>query len=141
MEVVEEALRQVLAGYDQLVGVTCLADGADQIFANAVLDAGGTLTVIVPAAGYRAGLPRSCHPTYDTLYAQAATIVELDNDDSNPAAHMQASLAMLDVADRLIAVWDGRPTRGYGGTADVVDAAKERGPPVTVVWPDGARRE
>ncbi len=41
---------------------------------------------------------------------------------------------------QLVAVWDGAPSDGTGGTGDVVLAARERGLPVTVVWPDGAVR-
>jgi hypothetical protein len=48
---------------------------------------------------------------------------------------------MLDHADRLFAVWDGKPARGYGGTADVVTEARNRGMPVRVIWPDGAQRD
>ncbi|MGV9675297.1 hypothetical protein ACWDSJ_08460 [Nocardia sp. NPDC003482] len=36
---------------------------------------------------------------------------------------------------------DGKPARGYGGTADVVEAARRQGLPVTVVWPEGAERD
>jgi hypothetical protein len=54
---------------------------------------------------------------------------------------MDASLRMLAEADCLLAVWDGKPARGYGGTADVVNAARARGLPVTVIWPAGAERD
>jgi hypothetical protein len=40
-----------------VTGLSCLADGADQIFARAVTDLGGKLEVIIPASEYRAGLP------------------------------------------------------------------------------------
>jgi hypothetical protein len=40
----------------------------------------------------------------------------------------------------LLAVWDGTPSQGVGGTADVVAFAGERGVPTTVVWPPGSRR-
>jgi hypothetical protein len=53
---------------------------------------------------------------------------------------MEASNAILDRADRLFAVWDGQAARGYGGTADVVGEARKRGVPVTIIWPEGARR-
>jgi hypothetical protein len=42
--------------------------------------------------------------------------------------------------DRL-AIWDGRPARGYGGTADVVAEAQREGLPVVVLWPEGAQRD
>ena len=48
---------------------------------------------------------------------------------------------MLDQAERTFAVWDGKPARGYGGTADVVAEARDRGTPVTVIWPEGATRD
>ena len=58
--------------------MSALADGADQIFARAVLDTGGQLEVIVPAAQYRAGLPESSHGTYDSLLAKACHVDRLD---------------------------------------------------------------
>ena len=61
--------------------------------------------------------------------------------ESTEQAHMAASQAMLASADRLYAVWDGQPARGYGGTADVVAEAEKRGIPVTVIWPEGAVRD
>lgn len=124
-----------------LVGLSCLADGADQIFARAVLDAGGALHVVVPAKRYRDGLPAETWPVYDALLGQASAVHRLDRVESDEQAHMDASRVMLDHADRLLAVWDGQPARGYGGTADVVQLAHERGVVVDVVWPDGARRD
>jgi hypothetical protein len=140
---VDRAIREQLAAYpgNGLVGVSNLADGADQLFAQAVLDAGGQLEVIVPAAKYRDGLPEAAHTTYDTLLSHAASVRRLNRIESTEDAHMEASKAMLDRADRVFAVWDGKPARGYGGTADVVAEARERGIPVTVIWPEGASRD
>ncbi|GAA3864968.1 hypothetical protein GCM10022243_34010 [Saccharothrix violaceirubra] len=107
---------------------------------HAALDAGGTIEVVVPAAGYRDALPPEHHRDYDTLLARATTVTRLDHHASDPTAHMDASLRMLDQADALLAVWDGQPARGYGGTADVVRAAFTRDIPVTVVWPTGSTR-
>jgi hypothetical protein len=124
-----------------LIGLSCLADGADALFARAILDQGGMLHVIVPAQQYREGLPAEHHAAYDALIAQAAEVTELDHVESDSEAHMDASMRMLAEADELLAVWDGLPARAYGGTADVVSAAREQGLPVTVIWPDGAERD
>jgi hypothetical protein len=139
---VESGLRAEIHGFPaaELVGLSCLADGADSIFAQLVLDHGGRLSVIIPASRYRAGLPEPHHATFDALCAEASEIVELGFVDAEPRAYLAAGLRMLDTADRLIAVWDGRPPRGPGGTADIVTAARDRGLPVTVVWPTGAQR-
>jgi hypothetical protein len=141
---VEDAIRAQLASHaadDHLVGISALADGADQIFARAVLDAGGQLEVIIPAARYRDGLPEPVHSTYDALLAAATKVDRLSYVDSTEEAHMAASHTMLRQADLVFAVWDRQPARGYGGTADVVAAARQRGIPVTVIWPDGATRD
>lgn len=124
-----------------LIGLSCIADGADALFARAILDHRGTLHVIVPARKYRDRLPGEHHATYDALIAEAAEITRLDHVESDADAHMDASLHMLVDADELLAVWDGQPARGYGGTADVVDAARDQGVPITVVWPAGATRD
>ena len=138
---VDQALRAALAERAPgVTGMSCLADGADQVFARAVADLGGTLEVVVPAAEYRAGLPADSHPEYDALFAQAADIRRLPFTASTPDSHMAASRLMVDEADELYAVWDGEPARAYGGTADVVAYARAHGTPVRVVWPDGAQR-
>jgi hypothetical protein len=122
-----------------LIGVSCIADGADTLFAEAMLDAGGRLEVVVPADQYRAGLPVEHHPTYDRLLEAAGEIHRLPFQESTSEAHMAASERMLELVGELFAVWDGKPARGYG-TADVVEAARQRDVPITVIWPDGAYR-
>jgi hypothetical protein len=141
-QLVDQAIREQLAAYaDQdIIGVSNLADGADQLFAQAVLDAGGQLEVIIPADRYRDGLPESAHASYDRLLSKASSAHRLDRVESTAEAHMEASNLMLDTADRLFAVWDGQPARAYGGTADVVAEARKRGIPVTIIWPQGAVR-
>jgi hypothetical protein len=38
------------------------------------------------------------------------------------------------------AVWDGKVTKGKGGTADIVRYARNRGREVVVLWPAGICR-
>ncbi|WP_280336171.1 hypothetical protein [Nocardia wallacei] len=140
---VDKAIRAELARRDlgELIGVSCIADGADSLFARAVLDVGGGLVVVVPARQYRAGLPSEHHATYDELMAAALDVIQLDYDESTSEAHQAGSERMLEAADELFAVWDGKPARAYGGTADVVAVAEQCGIPVIVIWPEGAERD
>ena len=141
-DLVDKAIRAALAEYaPDVAGISCLADGADQIFARAVIDLGGTLDVIIPAAEYRDKLPEEAHSEYDRLLAQATAVRRLPFTESTSQSHMEASKVMIDQADELYAVWDGQPARAYGGTADVVTYAREHGTPVRVIWPDGAQRD
>jgi hypothetical protein len=53
---------------------------------------------------------------------------------------MTAGRTVADRCDLLLAVWDGQPAAGLGGTADVVSHATYRGKSVEVVWPEGSSR-
>lgn len=138
---VDTEIRGRLSAYspDDLVGLSRLADGADQLFARAVVDAGGHLEAIVPAKKHRDALPANSRKTYDTLLGQAAEVHELDNVEANDQSQVEAGRTMLEKADRLFAVWDGEES-GADGVADVVALARELEVQVTVVWPEGARR-
>jgi hypothetical protein len=138
---IKAELERITAAGNTLTGLSCLADGADQIFASAVLAGGGTLEVVVPADQYRDGLPDDAKPTYDRLLSLASAVHKCGYRESTSEAHMDASRFMIDHADHLIAVWDGKPARAYGGTADVVQYAQEKHVPVSVVWPQGASRD
>ncbi|GAB3891416.1 hypothetical protein ACFQ1S_05940 [Kibdelosporangium lantanae] len=137
---VADALRALLDASD-LVGVTCLARGADQVFAQVVLELGGRVEVVLPAADYR---DREVKPDnqaqFDELLGKSAVVHTMPFTESNPHAYMAASEHVLSTVDSLVAVWDGGPSGGYGGTADVVDAARQRGIHVTVIWPVGSSR-
>lgn len=141
-DLVNQAIREKLSEYPaDVTGLSCLADGADQIFARAVVDFGGRLEVIIPAEEYRAGLPAEAHAEYDDLLARAVSVHLLPFTESTSESHMAASRLMVDEADELYAVWDGKPARAYGGTADVVAYARDHDTPVEVIRPVGATRE
>jgi len=139
---VDKAIRGTLAAAGPgVTGISCLADGTDQIFARAVNDLGGGLEAVIPAGRYRDSLPAESHCEYDQLLASADAVRHLPFAEPTPESYMAASRLMIDCADELYAVWDGRPARGYGGTADVVAYAREHGKPVHVIWPAGATRD
>ncbi|WP_204057576.1 hypothetical protein [Microbispora corallina] len=130
----EAALRGVLASHaPDLVGISCLAAGADQLFAQTVLDLGGRLEAVVPAEAYGDG-------AFEALLGRAEVVRRLPYRTASPEAYAAANDVMLESADLLVAVWDGRPSRGAGGTADAVACARRRDLPVVVVWPPGTSR-
>ncbi|MCZ0210715.1 hypothetical protein OZK63_35575 [Streptomyces sp. UMAF16] len=143
---VESQVRALLTEYvtahgpSDLVGVSCIADGPDAWFAETVLKHGGRLEVVVPATEYRQSLPNWHHPVYDRLLSRAADVHHTGITESTSQAHQAGSEILVGLVDELIAVWDGKPARGYGGTADVVAYAERAGVPVRVLWPEGASR-
>ncbi|WP_406196178.1 hypothetical protein OH807_09155 [Kitasatospora sp. NBC_01560] len=134
----EEALTGEAPG--RLTVVSCIADGPDAWLAEVALERGARLEVVVPADRYRDGLPDWHHPTYDLLLSGAAAVHRTGRVESDEAAHMAASELLVQQVDKLLAVWDSLPARGFGGTADVVAYARRLAVPVEVLWPEGARR-
>ncbi|HUQ56885.1 hypothetical protein [Lentzea sp.] len=139
---VRAALTEVLDQLGRpLVGVTCLAPGADQVFARAVLALGGEVEVVLPALDYRERLKPHQLAEYDELRAAATVVSVLPHMSSGRLAYVAANERMLASVELLVAVWDGVPAQGRGGTADVVEQARASGVPIEVVWPPEARRK
>ncbi len=110
------------------------------LFAQVVLDLGGTLEVVLPAPDYRTKIKPDNIAHYDSLLKAAESVHVMPFDTSRRESYMAASEHLLSNVDEIIAVWDGRPSGGLGGTADIVLAARQRGLQVQVVWPRGAAR-
>ena len=109
-----------------------------------VLELGGALHVVQPTevSQYRDGFEDpEAQAGYDELYARARHVETLEHTESTEEAHMDTGKVVVDRSSVLLAVWDGQPSRGLGGTADVVAYARQRGVPVTVIWPKGASRD
>jgi hypothetical protein len=138
---VAAALRNALGSGVDLVGLTCLARGADQVFAEVVLELGGAVEVVLPAADYRQRVVASGDTSrFDRVISRAGAVRTMPFAISGPDAYLAASEQVLSDVDSLLAVWDGDPVGGRGGTADVVSLARARGLPLTVIWPTGAER-
>jgi hypothetical protein len=140
-KLVSAAIATHLGRFGSIDGISSLAEGADQIFAEQVLKLGGALTAVIPSADYGRSFETSAgKATYRRLRAQATEVIELPFRSSSGKAYLAAGQRVVGRADQLLAVWDGTPSRGVGGTADVVAFAEERGVPTTVLWPPGSRR-
>ena len=111
--------------------VSPVADGADQIAAEVALELGWELQAILPfeRSAYRASLANeAARKRLDALLGQAACLLELPGDPSHTLdAYVMTGRATVAHCDVLIAVWDGLPPRGRGGTGEVVQLALTRG--------------
>jgi len=144
LPLIRAALRRLLQEYahEGVTGLSCIAEGADTLFAEELLAVGGRLVVVVPSRDYRRTMVAPDHaPAFDRLLEAAAEVVVLPNETAGRSAYEAANRALIHGADRLVAVWDGQPPTGKGGgTADAVEEARAAGLDVDVVWPDGAAR-
>jgi hypothetical protein len=117
-----------------LVLRSALAEGADRRLAQLALERGFVLHVVLPFR--RVNYSRDFATTasrleFKQLLQRAERVSELPGRRSDaPQAYRDAGLAMLVHADLLLALWDGAPGAGRGGTADIVDEAWRRHLPV-----------
>ncbi len=107
--------------------ISSIAEGADQIVADAALRMGAELQCPLPfvaeeyAKDFADGPARAA---YDRLRAAATAVFELDGTRDEPeAAYERAGRAMLRHSDVVIAVWDGDDRGGRGGTWQTVREA------------------
>ncbi|MGW0855561.1 hypothetical protein [Streptomyces sp. NPDC002690] len=134
-----EALR-VTGG--SLEALSSLAVGADQLFAQLALARGARLTAVIPSDDYEKCFEEEDDlARYLMLKSLAGREVRLDYPHSTDEAYYAAGTWIADHCDRLVAVWDGLPARGLGGTGDIVTYARALGRPVTVIWREGVRRD
>lgn len=137
-----EGIRSALCGLEgSLEALSSLAVGADQLFADLALAHGAELTAVIPSGDYEDGFDDEADlARYRELRARAVREVRLDFPHSTDEAYYAAGTYIADHCDRLLAVWDGLPARGLGGTGDIVTYARTLGRPVTVIWRDGVMR-
>jgi hypothetical protein len=140
---VYDAITDALVAYagDDLTGISCIARGADSVFAQVLLDVGGKLEVVLPAVGYREQKVKPDHaPQFDELMRRATTVRVMPFAEANRVAYEAANEVLVSTCDTLFAVWDGQDGVDKGSTASVVEYARSRGVPVEVIWPQGAAR-
>jgi len=132
---VKTKIAEILAQSGQpLIGVTSLAIGADQVFADAVLEQGGTLEAVIPFDGYELTFEEGpFRQAYRRLIGRASAVEVLERKDTDEEAYFEAGKRVVDLSDRLIAVWNGQPAAGLGGTADVVQYACSRNKPIVII--------
>jgi hypothetical protein len=119
-----------------LIGITSLAIGADQLFAEIVLELGGTIEVIVPFPDYALRFEQGHHQQkYYELLNKASRVNVLQMVGSDEEAYFAAGKKVVDEADMVLAVWNGLPAAGLGGTGDVVAYAIQQGKTVFHINP------
>lgn len=113
-----------------LLGISALAIGSDQLFAQLILDHGGALEVVLPFEDYErtfgAGFDRD---EYHRLLKLAQRVSVLPGAGGDEQAYLLAGITVVDRCELLLAVWNGQPAVGPGGTGDIVLSARQRQKP------------
>ncbi len=124
---VTESLESTIQKYKIQQGFTSLAIGADQLFAELLLEQNIPYTAIIPSKGYETTFQQPEQlENYRRLLQNAAEIVTLNFEKPEERAFYEAGKQVVDYSDIILAVWDGQPAKGLGGTGDLVAYAKSK---------------
>jgi len=114
--------------------ISSLAEGADRIVAHRALQIGFELQCPLPfhRDEYEKDFDNlESRQEYRALLQRATSVFELDGSHvHSPQAYLAVGRLLTTHCDVLIAVWDGKPATGVGGTGQVVEEALLLGVPV-----------
>ena len=132
--------------------ITALAEGSDRVVAREVLKTPDSeIEVILPRERQDYLQDFSSDQSrreFEQLCGRATRVETLEGSppapstekDGRPACRdagfLLAGQSVVTRCEVLIAIWDGRPSRGTGGTADIVALARAKGHPLVLVSPE-----
>lgn len=102
---------------------SCLAIGADQIFAEIVLSNKIPLTAVVPCLNYETTFDGNGLVSFKNLIRRSENTIKLNFEKPTENAFFEAGKIVVSNSDILFAIWDNLPAKGIGGTADIVSIA------------------
>lgn len=123
---VEKHIQSQLQVAEPLIGISSLAIGADQLFARLVLKEKGRLIAVIPSSTYAESFESPEEKAnYESLKNQANEVRVLPDVEDVEESYLRAGHCVVDLCDLLLAVWNGQPAKGKGGTADAIDYARK----------------
>ena len=142
-EKVGATLRQLLSSLaaevpGKLVGHSSIAIGGDTLFAEACVALEIPWIALLPVAkdDFRRDFTEADWTKAQVLLQRAARLESLPTAADRNLAYLECGLCSVEEADVMIAVWNGEPSAGTGGTADVVAHARALGKPLIVIHPE-----
>jgi hypothetical protein len=132
---VVESLRAQVSG--KLIGYSSIAIGADTLFAETCIALGIPWIALLPRPreDFKKDFTESDWAKTSELLQQAARVESLPPARSRDLGYLEGGLSTVDEADIMIAVWNGEPSRGTGGTAEVVAHAENLAKPIILIDP------
>jgi hypothetical protein len=125
---VESQIVETVLEFNVSLGITSLAIGADQMYANILKRMNIPFAAIIPARDYEKTFATDAARTDYLELKRAASVTELlPFDRSTEQAFLAAGERVVELSESMIAVWNGLPAAGIGGTADIVEYALRQG--------------
>src|SRR5436853_157089 len=119
-----DTLKSIIKHNSIDTGLTSLAIGADQLFAETLRDLHIRYVVIIPCDEYEQTFTTTNDLIkYKSLLQNAFETIKLPFDKPSEEAFFEAGKQIADASEMLIAIWNGQPAKGLGGTGDIVKYA------------------
>jgi hypothetical protein len=119
------------------IAVSSAALGSDVLFARRVLERKIAWQALLPfpQAEFRKDFSAEDWAEVEALLARAESVTVRGGEGEREEAYLDCGIETVNACDVLVALWDGEPARGRGGTAEVVTYARELGRPLIVIDP------
>ena len=134
-----EAIRKVLLDWKAKVpgmiyGLSSAAAGGDLLFAETCSDLHVPVRVFlpVPKEQFRNDFDKASWARVERVLENALSVEVIGAGEELTERYYECGIETVGQSQLLIALWDGAPSHGLGGTADMVHFAKEQGRPV--IW-------
>jgi hypothetical protein len=138
--VIAPALRQALAALQQTsagewIALSSTAAGGDLLFARTALELKLAWHAILPLppAEFRRDFSDAEWREVEGVLAEAEQVRVITENGSREDAYLDCGVETVNDCDVLLAVWDGEPARGKGGTADVIRYARQMQKPLVLI--------
>jgi hypothetical protein len=131
---IRKDLSRLPSAHTKFVVLSPLAEGADRLVAVAGFEElEAELEVVLPLkkSDYMDDFQTAqSKAEFEALCARARQVIEIEPAAHRAEAYERAGRYVVDHCDTLIALWDGKPASGRGGTGDIVAYAREVGCPL-----------
>jgi len=125
---VRMVLGEAVSKYRITQGFTCLAVGADQLYAEILKQRNIPYTAVIPSKNYeRTFVDKSLYENFLLLLTHASNTVNLYFDEPSETAFFEAGKEVVNMSTVMFAVWNGKEAKGLGGTGDIVKYSLDSG--------------
>ena len=118
-----------------MYGICSVATGGDQLFAESCLELDIPLRILLPrpAEHFRADFDEASWQRTVRIIESAISVEVTGRHEARNEQYYDCGIQTVAESQLLVALWDGQPSRGVGGTQEIVSYARKTGHPIAWV--------
>jgi hypothetical protein len=115
-----------------MYGISSAAAGGDQLFAESCIELNIPLRILLPrpAEQFRADFDDATWERTARIIENAISVEVTGRHEARNEQYYDCGIQTVAESQLLIALWDGEPSRGIGGTQEIVSYARKTGHPI-----------